>query len=58
EYLAKNNKIPFTMNDLRDYIKKIKDIISDGSNIEEKAHKLIDLVTEFCVKLRNYVYGH
>jgi len=58
EYLAKNNKIPFTMNDLRDYIKKIKDKISDGSNIEEKAHKLIDLVTEFCVKLENYVYDH
>jgi len=58
EYLAKNNKIPFTMNDLRDYIKKIKEIISDGSYIEKNAYKLIDLVSEFCVKLERYVDHH
>ena len=55
KYLAKNNKIPFTMNDLHNYLKKIEHILSDDYNIKTKAWDLYDLVSEFCVKLLYYV---
>ena len=56
KHLAKNNKIPFTLSDLHNYLKKIDHILSDNSTIKTKAFDLYDLVSEFCVKLTNYVY--
>ena len=58
EYLVKNNKIPFTMSDLRGYIKKIKQIFSDDSKIEIKSCELYELVSKFCAKLQYYVDHH
>ena len=58
KYLTKNNKIPFTMSDLHNYLKKIEHILSDDSNIKTKACNLYDLVSEFCVKLLYYVDHH
>ena len=51
KYLTKNNKIPLTLSDLHNYLKKIEHILSDNSNIKTKACELYDLVSEFCVKL-------
>ncbi|NVM54297.1 MAG: hypothetical protein HWN66_11400 [Candidatus Helarchaeota archaeon] len=58
EYLAKNNKIPFTTSDLRDYIKKIKHIFSDDSNTEIKAYRLNEVFSEFDAKLWRYLDHH
>ncbi|MFW9878072.1 MAG: hypothetical protein ACFFG0_33750, partial [Candidatus Thorarchaeota archaeon] len=54
EYLAKNNKIPFTIIDLRGYLKEIKIILSDSTNLEAKSDKLYEIVSEFCTRLWNY----
>ncbi|HDZ18115.1 hypothetical protein LCGC14_2195360 [marine sediment metagenome] len=56
KYLTKNNKIPFTLSDLHNYLKKIGHFLSDKSNVKTKACNLYDLVSEFCVKQTNSVY--
>jgi hypothetical protein len=55
EYLAKNNKIPYTMNDLRNYIKESKEIFSNNSNVETRANRLNEMISEFCSKLWSYI---
>ncbi|KKL62401.1 hypothetical protein LCGC14_2185570 [marine sediment metagenome] len=43
------------MIDLHNYVKKIRDILYDDSNIEIKASNLFELDFEFCQKILNYV---
>ncbi len=53
KYLAKNNKIPFTLSDLHNYLEKIDHILSDSSNLKTRACNLYDVALEFCIKQTN-----
>ncbi len=55
DHLAKNNLIPLTKDELRDYFKKYKEIISNTSNIEKTVKNLHDLLFEFYTKFQSYI---
>ena len=53
-YLIKNELLPFSNQDLQNYMRKTKDIVSDNGDIERRAIKLYDLLSEFQRKLNNF----
>ncbi len=53
-YLIKNELLPFSRQDLQNYMKKIKGIVSDNGDIERRAVELYDLLAEFQGKLNNF----
>ena len=54
EYLAENNKIPFTLSDLRGYLEKLELYLSNNFNLGTSSYNVYELVKEFRTKLWNY----
>ena len=56
EYLVKYKLIPFTINEMKVYYKKSKQIFSKRDDVEKRANDLYELLSDFCDKI--YVYTH
>jgi len=54
EYLVKYKLIPFTINEMKVYYKKSKQIFSKRDDVEKRANDLYELLSDFCDKI--YVY--
>ena len=54
EYLVKYKLIPFTINEIKDYYKKSKQIFSKRDDVEKRANDLYELLSDFYDKI--YVY--
>ena len=55
DHLTKNNLFPLTKDELREYFKQSKEIISNTTNIEKTAKNLYDLLFEFYTKFQSYL---
>jgi len=53
-YLIKNELLPFSKQDLQQYLRQTKEISFDSSNIEKRAIELYDIISEFLGKLNNF----
>lgn len=54
DYLLKNELLPFSKQDLQNYLKKSKEITSDNDDAESRARALYDLISEFQGRLNNF----
>ncbi|MEE9379184.1 MAG: hypothetical protein V3V33_14250, partial [Candidatus Lokiarchaeia archaeon] len=54
DYLLKNELLPFSKQDLQNYLRKSKEITSDNDDAERRAIELYDMISEFQGKLNNF----
>ncbi len=57
EFLAKNRKIPFTMNELREHLNKINNVLKAQLTMEEKTLEIYNFVSNFSAKLWHFMDG-
>jgi len=53
-HLIKNELLPFSKQDLQNYLIKAKEIVSNNSEVGKRAIELYDLISEFQGKLNNF----